>query len=358
MTRIINLSNVFIIKHRDILVYLLLVIVTLAVYWQVQNFNFVNFDDDKYIYENRHVQEGFTLENITWAFTTINGSNWHPLTWLSHMLDCQLYGLNPGWHHLTNLFFHIANTLLLLFIFKKMTGSIWQSAFIAALFALHPLHVELVAWVAERKDVLSTFFWMLTMWSYLWYVESPVVYRYILVVLFLVLGLMSKPMLVTLPFVLLLLDFYPLNRFKFQPSGGSANSQPSSNTPRLILEKIPLFVLVAMSCAITFYAQKKGGAVRSLEIYPFKVRIAVEALTLLMGFVFFNLIVWQSVRGAIEANRIGLVSDIINIPSAPFRIVIAIGALFVALEFLIQLVKLIRHPTRLEQSTGVSNQSE
>jgi len=274
MTRINDRSKEFIIKHRDMLVCLFLIISTAAVYWQVRDFQFVNFDDDKYIYQNRHVQEGLTLESITWAFTTIHAKNWHPLTWLSHMLDCKIYGNNPGGHHYTNLLFHIANTLLLFLVFRKMTGCLWQSAFIAALFALHPLHVESVAWVSERKDVLSTFFWMLTMWSYIWYVEHPIVHRYLLVVLLLALGLMSKPMLVTLPFVLLLLDFYPLNRFKFQLSDNSANSRQKSNTFRLILEKIPLFILVAMASAVTFYAQKKGGAVRSLEIYPIKVRIA------------------------------------------------------------------------------------
>jgi tetratricopeptide (TPR) repeat protein len=274
MTRTNNRSKEFIIRHRDILVCLFLVMATLAVYWQVQNYDFVNFDDSKYIYENRHIQEGVTLESITWAFTTIHMANWHPLTWLSHMLDCQFYGMNPGWHHLTNLLFHIANTLLLFLVFRKMTDSLWQSGFIAALFALHPLHVESVAWVSERKDVLSTFFWMLTMWSYIWYVEYPVVHRYILVVLFYTLGLMSKPMLVTLPFVLLLLDFYPLNRFKFQQIDGSANSRQRSIALRLILEKIPLFVLVAMSSAITFYAQKHGGALKSLGSFSLKARIA------------------------------------------------------------------------------------
>ena len=274
MARINNRSKEFIIKHRDILVCLFLILATFTVYWQVQNYDFVNFDDSKYTYENRHVQEGLTLESITWAFTTIHASNWHPLTWLSHMLDYQLYGMNPGWHHLTNLFLHIANTLLLFLVFRKMTDSLWQSGFVAALFALHPLHVESVAWVSERKDVLSTFFWMLTMWSYIWYVEHPAVKRYILVVLFFALGLMSKPMLVTLPFVLLLLDFYPLNRFQSQQPKGSANAQQRSIALRLILEKIPLFVLVAMSSAMTFYAQKHGGAVKSLDFFPLKARLA------------------------------------------------------------------------------------
>jgi len=215
MTKINNRSKEFFVKHRNILVCLFLVMATLAAYWQVHKFDFVNFDDNAYVYENRRVQNGLTTENISWAFTTIHFSNWHPLTWLSHMLDCQLFGLNPGRHHLTNLLIHIVNALLLFHVFRKMTGGLWQSAFVAALFALHPLHVESVAWISERKDVLSTFFWMLTMWGYIRYVEQAKVTRYLLVVLFFTLGLMSKPMLVTLPFVLLLLDYWPLCRFRF-----------------------------------------------------------------------------------------------------------------------------------------------
>jgi len=279
MTRINIRSKEFIIKHHDMLVSLFIIIATFAVYWQVRNFHFVDYDDNKYIYENLHVQKGLTLESITWAFTTIQANYWHPLTWLSHMLDCQIYGNNPGGHHYTSLLFHIANALLLFIVFRKMTGRLWQSAFIAALFALHPLHVESVAWVSERKDVLSFFFWMLTMWSYIGYVKHQVFYKYVLVVLFFVLGLMSKPMLVTLPFVLLLLDFYPLNRFKIKLSDNSTNFQHRSNTFRLILEKIPLFVLATISSAITFYAQKKCGAVGSLEVYPIKVRIANALLS-------------------------------------------------------------------------------
>jgi Tfp pilus assembly protein PilF len=259
-------------RHRDILVCLFLVISTLSVYWQVHKYGFVNFDDDIYVSDNRHVQVGLTLESIDWAFTTIRASNWHPLTWLSHMLDCQLYGLNPSGHHLTNLLFHIANSLLLFFVFRKMTGHFWQSAFLASLFALHPLHVESVAWISERKDVLSTFFWMLTMWSYIWYVQHPGIGKYLLVLLFFILGLMSKPMLVTLPFVLLLLDYYPL--YRFHKSDGSKNSHQRSIVFRLILEKVPFFVLVLMSSAMTFYAQKHGGAVASLAVIPIQARIS------------------------------------------------------------------------------------
>jgi tetratricopeptide (TPR) repeat protein len=274
MARINNRSKEFIIKHRDILVCLFLVMATFAVYWQVHNFDFVNFDDDDYIYENRHVREGLTLESITWAFTTMHASNWHPLTWLSHMLDSHVYGMNSGRHHLTNLLFHIANTLLLFFVFRKMTDSLWQSAFVAALFALHPCHVGSVAWVSERKDVLSTFFWMLTMWSYIRYAEHPAVSRYLLVVLCLTLGLMSKPMLVTLPFVLLLLDYWPLNRLQNDQAGTIGNSHLRSVTLNLVWEKAPLFALVVMASAVTFYAQKQGGLVVPLDVIPFNARAA------------------------------------------------------------------------------------
>ncbi|MFC1825834.1 tetratricopeptide repeat protein [Thermodesulfobacteriota bacterium] len=256
------------------MVCLLLIVAALAVFWQVQHFDFVNFDDNDYIYENRHVQKGVALESIAWAFTTTHVANWHPLTWLSHMLDCQLFGLNPGRHHLTNLLFHIANTLLLFAVFRKMTGGFWQSAFVSVLFALHPLHVESVAWVSERKDVLSTFFWMLTMWSYICYVEHPSMNRYLWIVLFFILGLMSKPMLVTLPFLLLLLDYWPLNRLQTNLSGTTGSSQQKSIALRLVWEKAPLFVLVAISSAVTFYAQKHGGAVASLDVIPLKARFA------------------------------------------------------------------------------------
>jgi hypothetical protein len=159
--------------RREYLICLILVLTAVTVFWQVRNHEFINLDDSKYVTENRHVQNGLTLNSMIWAFTTTQVANWHPLTWLSHMLDCQLYGLNPKGHHLTNVFLHLLNTLLLFFILQRMTGALWRSGLVAALFALHPLHVESVAWVAERKDVLSTLFWLLTMWGYIWYVERP-----------------------------------------------------------------------------------------------------------------------------------------------------------------------------------------
>src|SRR3972149_125411 len=189
---------------------LLLVAATLAVYWQVQHHKFINFDDQVYITENAHVRQGLTLANLRYAFTSTEAGFWHPLTWLSLMADRQLFLNNAGGFHWTSLLFHLANTILLFFILFRMTKAPWQSGIVAALFALHPLHVEAVAWVASRKDVLSGFFWMLTMGAYASYVARPSLMRYFLVVLPFALGLMAKPMIVTLPFVLLLLDYWPL----------------------------------------------------------------------------------------------------------------------------------------------------
>ncbi|NIQ87873.1 MAG: hypothetical protein GWN93_01765, partial [Deltaproteobacteria bacterium] len=229
------------------------------------------------------VHKGLTRESFIWAFTTTDEANWHPLTWLSHMVDCQLYGLNPAGHHLTNVLLHSASTVLLFLILLGMTGSRWRSALVAALFALHPLHVESVAWVAERKDVLSTLFWMLTLWAYLAYTKRPERKRYLLIIVAFTLGLMAKPMLVTLPFVLLLLDYWPLKRIEL---GQSASGLPAANQPstiaekpgaqafRLLLEKTPLFVLTAASSVVTFVVQKSEGAVGALEVYPLKIRVA------------------------------------------------------------------------------------
>jgi Flp pilus assembly protein TadD len=269
--------------RRKTFICLLLITVTLAVFWQVSNYEFVNFDDDDYVSENPHVQSVLSRQAIIWTFTATDTANWHPLTWISLMLDYQLYGLNPAGYHLTNLLLHSANTILLFLVLLGMTGSRWRSAFVAALFALHPLHVESVAWVAERKDVLSTMFWMLTLWAYLAYTKRPGVKRYLLIILTFALGLMAKPMLVTLPFVLLLLDYWPLKRIELGQGGSGlpAASQSSTLTEkpgaqafRLLLEKTPFFVLAAVSSVVTFVVQKTGGAVGALEIYPVKIRVA------------------------------------------------------------------------------------
>jgi tetratricopeptide (TPR) repeat protein len=260
---------------------LVLIAVTLVVFWQVRNHEFITFDDDQYVTNNPHVKSGLALSGAIWAFRAFYSNNWHPLTWLSHMLDCELYGLNAGEHHLTNLMFHIANTLLLFLFLKRMTGALWRSSFVAALFALHPLHVESVAWVSERKDVLSTFFLMLTMGAYLRYVTIPRLSGYLLVLLWFAMGLLSKPMLVTLPFMLLLLDYWPLGRFRLEELRNNRNvsTQKSLNLSdqrlsvlHLVLEKTPFFALSAVSCILTFFAQQR--IVQSFEYFPFESRIA------------------------------------------------------------------------------------
>lgn len=291
------------------MIYLFLAVVPLLAFWQVNRCDFVSFDDDAYITENDHIQTGLTMDAIQWAFTTSHAANWHPLTWVSHMADIEVFGLNPHWHHFINLLFHIVNTLLFFFVFHRMTKAPWQSAFVAALFALHPLHVESVAWVAERKDVLSTFFWMLTMGSYYYYVEHPCLRRYLFVLIFFALGLMAKPMLVTLPFVLLLLDYWPLGRLEQKKEVKKIQAKPGNSMgpdkrkgksaikhaparkeevktekppdPRyrwalicsLLWEKVPLFVLTILSSVITFIVQQKSEAVGSFETFPLGVRI-------------------------------------------------------------------------------------
>jgi Flp pilus assembly protein TadD len=333
-----------------------LALATLALYWPVTGYDFVNFDDRGYVLANPHVQGGLTRESLCWALTAVEVGLWHPLTWVSHMLDCQWFGLNPGWHHLTSLLLHVANTVLLLAVLQRMTGALWPSAGVAALFALHPLHVESVAWVAERKDVLSTFFLLLTLWTYARYagaeslkskvqspkskahpssaVPSPLrttatedgstprspnakdelrrtgspkpeegefppepgsafdVRRsmfdvssslpstlkaplfYALSLLFFTLGLMSKPMIVTLPLVLLLLDYWPLGRFPL-----STHNSKLSTLLSLLLEKLPFAVLAGLTCWITLHAGKMGGALPSAAEIPMTARLANATLS-------------------------------------------------------------------------------
>jgi len=261
--------------RRQYLICLLLVISTLAAYRQVQEFDFLNYDDNLYVVENQHVHGGLTPASIAWSFETTRAVNWHPLTWLSHLLDIELYGLNAGPHHLTNLIIHVVNTLLLFLIFRKMTGAMWRSAFVAALFALHPLHVESVAWIAERKDVLSTFFGLLTILAYIRFTRHSGRLRYGLVLLCFALGLMAKPMLVTLPFVLLLLDYWPLGRMAAECAGPAGLAIPTKNGfMPLFQEKIPFFFLSAASCLVTFLVQYRQGGVGPLFMYSFGERVA------------------------------------------------------------------------------------
>ena len=254
-----------------LIVGLLLILATVGVFWQVVSHDFVNYDDTRYVTQNPKTQGGLSAEGAIWAFTTGAVSNWHPLTWLSHMLDCHIFGLDPRGHHLTNVVFHAGNTLLLFFLFRFMTGATWKPAMAAALFGLHPLHAESVAWVSERKDVLSTCFWLLTMLAYAWYVRGPELKRYLLVVLAFALGLMAKPMLVTLPFVLLLMDYWPLKRFGLAGLSGSHGQKKRWD---LVWEKSPLFLLSLISSIITFQVQKQGLAVQTLELIPLGSRIA------------------------------------------------------------------------------------
>lgn len=267
----------FLDRYREPLVVSIIALAVLVIYAQTIRFDFINLDDNLYVFNNQTVLSGLNKESIRWAFTQFFAANWHPLTWLSHMLDVQLFGQNPGAHHAVNVILHLANSMLAFSVFRVITGSFWRSAIVAVLFAVHPAHVESVAWVAERKDVLSTFLWLLTMLAYAFYARrvssdspKPFIKRagpaYLLVFVLLAFGLMAKPMLVTLPCVLLLLDLWPLGRLNSLRDAG-----------RLVAEKIPLFALSAASSYVTFLAQRSSGSVETLDYLPIATRL-VNAL--------------------------------------------------------------------------------
>jgi tetratricopeptide (TPR) repeat protein len=287
-----------------------LLLLTFLLFLPLRGHEFINYDDQRYVTENHQVRQGLTPAGVLWAFTTTHGANWHPLTWLSHMTDVQLFGMNPGRHHLVNLLFHLASTALLFAALVRMTGAMGKSALVAALFAVHPLHVESVAWIAERKDVLSTFFWMASLVAYQRYVARPEPRRYLLLTLLFIGGLMSKPMLVTLPLTLLLLDYWPYGRLhairdRQGRRGGAKRGPPTraaqtsttgvsqqgrdtlrDRTPQpalarfwpVLTEKIPLLALSAVSAVVTYLVQQQGGAVSSLGLLPPQARVA-NALT-------------------------------------------------------------------------------
>ena len=240
-----------------------LVVLTLAAFSGATSNSFLNYDDDVYVTDNPHVLGGLDGASVAWALTSTHAANWHPVTWLSHMFDVELFGRNAARHHLTSLLIHAANVLLLFLLLSRMTGALWRPAFVAALFAIHPLHVESVAWIAERKDVLSTLFWLLTLFAWLHWLASKTAARYALVLALFALGLMAKPMLVTLPFTLLLLDYWPLNR---------------ATLPPLWKEKLPLFAMSAASCVVTVIAQRAGGALQTLSSVSFPARSANAAV--------------------------------------------------------------------------------
>lgn len=256
-----------------LIICLLLLVVTLAAFWQVKDLQFVNMDDPNYVTDNFRIQAGLTLGNVVWAFSTHNQALlWHPLTWISHMADCQFFGTSPRGPHLVNLGLHLVNTLLLFLMLSRLTGALWPSALVAALFALHPLHVESVAWVAERKDVLSTGCWLLALGAYGYYAARPGLARYLAVVAFYVAALFSKPMTVTLPFVLLLLDFWPLGRLSFPPAAGKQPSASRVALSRLLLEKLPLVLLAIPVGVMTVMAQQR--AVATSTFLPLWARLA------------------------------------------------------------------------------------
>jgi protein O-mannosyl-transferase len=254
-------------------------------------YDFVNFDDDHYVYDNPHVTRGLDARGVVWAFTSGEASNWHPLAWLSHMLDCEIYGLNPGGHHLTNVLLHAASAILLFLVLLRMTGDLWPSAFVAAVFAVHPLRVESVAWIAERKDVLSGFLFMLTLAAFVGYVRRPFsLVRYLAVIAVFTLGLMAKPMLVTLPFVLLLLDYWPLGRMN--PNVLRTLRVRNRHTEcagyivrlfKLVLEKVPLLALSAASCAATLWAQAGSMAVYEYVSLPLRIGNAAVSYVAYIG---------------------------------------------------------------------------
>jgi Flp pilus assembly protein TadD len=288
--------------RSEILISLVLIAATLLVYGRTAwgGFDFVSYDDMSYVVKNPDVQAGLTADSVRWDLTTTRLSSWHPLTWMSWQLDTELYGgVKPSGFHLTNLLLHLANGLLLFWFLRDLTGAVWRSALVAGLFAVHPIHVESVAWVSERKDVLSTLFWILALWAYLYYARRPSVWRYLGVLLAFALGLMAKPMVVTLPCVLLLLDYWPLGRWAGHP--GPAGGMPAS-ARWLILEKLPLFALAVGCSAITIYGHGRDGALESLERYPLLVRVenSLVAYVAYLGKLFWpsNLAVFYPHPGA------------------------------------------------------------
>jgi len=259
------------------LIAVLLAAASLAVYWPIAHHPFLNLDDNQYVSDNEHVQEGLTWTTVAWAFTSYDALNWHPLTWLSHAADVQMFGLEPGPHHAVNLVLHALNVVLLFLVLQRATGCVGRSAMVAALFALHPINVESVAWLAERKNLLSMLFFLLALGSYPRYVRRPLLSRYAVVALWFALGLMAKPQIITLPFVLLLWDYWPLKRVALRRNEApdTSGEEPRAKTEwrLLALEKAPLLLLCAVSSYLTMQAQQAGGAVASFTKYSLSVRL-------------------------------------------------------------------------------------
>jgi len=273
---------------RTLVLCLLLTAATLALYAPVTHSTFVNFDDDAYIIHNAHVRAGLTWNTVKWSFTQFEEGNWHPLTWISHALDVDVFGLNPAGHHLVNVFLHVINVAILFYLLQSATGCTWRSLVVAALFAVHPVNVESVAWVAERKNVLSMFFFLLALLAYGWYARSPQFRRYGLMLFLFLLALMSKPQVITFPFLLLLWDYWPLGRMAIHSKAGVSEHRPAIrqfSALWLVLEKVPLFLLSAASAVVTMMAQRSGHALRTAADYSLLNRLetAVTSYVRYMG---------------------------------------------------------------------------
>ena len=306
-------------KSRPWILALILVVATIALYYPVSHHPFVNYDDDAYVTENVHVQSGLNLDTVHWAFTTFESANWHPLTWISHALDYQMFQLDAGGHHETNMVLHVVNVLLLFWVLLRATGSVGPSFMVAALFALHPVNVESVAWISERKNLLSMLFFLLALGAYRWYARQPRVGGYAAVAALFALGIMAKPQVITFPFVLLLWDYWPLRRMfagsEKASSGGELTAMPERSLSWLVLEKLPLIAICAASAAITLKAQRAAGAMSGLNWHPFSVRLenAIVSYARYLGVAFWpsslslyyphpgdSLVLWQViVAGAI-----------------------------------------------------------
>ena len=312
-----RLSHLPTFGRPDLLILLGLAVVTFALYAQVIGHQFITLDDPTYIQENPMVNRGVTLAGLAWAFTTFHAANWHPLTWISHMIDCQLFGMNAGHQLLVNALIHVANTLLVFWFLLRTTHARWPSALVAALFALHPLHVESVAWASERKDTLSTFFGLLSLIAYSRYAEAPAISRYIWVAVTLALGLLAKPMLVTWPLVMLLLDYWPLGRVNGQPARRSLGGGGWPVVRGLVVEKIPLFALAAASAVMTLIAQSREGAVRTLGHEAITLRLSNALVSyakyLLLTFWPNDLAVYYPFAGIPAWQIIGAASLLIGI---------------------------------------------
>ena len=323
-------------QRQQFLISIILTVVTLAVYWQVHQFEFINFDDVIYITENPIIKSGISLNGLLWAFGSKYFGLWNPLVWLSFMADYQFYGLNAGGYHVTNLVLHILSVLLLFWLFCRMTGAVWKSAFVAAFFALHPLHVESVTWVSERKDVLSAFFWMLTLFMYVYYTEKPAIKRYLLILFSFVLALLSKPMVITLPVIMILLDYWPLNRFA---------SQKGNLLLWQLKEKLPFFMLSAAMIIITFYTPNEREAYTKIISLSDRLANAPVAFILYLMKTFFphSMTIFYPFPSQIPVWKIvGSVLLIIMISAAAIAMVRRLPSLLVGwLWFVIMMIPVI-----------------